>query len=182
MQIALKKEWWILMSFIIIRVRNKQYFFCYWLIFALSFSTMDSGRIGTWNQKHVFQISTLWKNGPKSNKGFVHFWHIFLTWYSDQKRNHQKSSKHLCKYWTKKLLDYKPISHMITGNTYLGTHKIWIQVPDLSLNSICDGAVLNFDLTVHLQHLHISDGGGFRCNWNVMCLWHLLGSIITQKL
>ena len=37
-------------------------------------------------------------------------------------------------------------------------------VPDLSLNSICDGAVLNFDLTVHLQHLHISDGGGFSCN------------------
>ena len=112
------EEWWILMSFIIIRVWNKQYFFCYWLIFALSFSTMDSGRIGTWNQKHVFQIvSTLWKNGPKSNKAFVHFWHIFLTWYSDQKRNHQKSSKHLCKYWTKNLLDYKPISHMITGST-----------------------------------------------------------------
>ena len=56
-------------------------FFCYWLIFALSYSTMDSGRIGTWNQKHVFHISTLWRNGVflgQVEPGFCSFFaHIF---------------------------------------------------------------------------------------------------------
>ena len=162
-------------------------FFCYWLIFALSYSTMDSGRIGTWNQKHVFHIHKYsmekWVFLGQVEPGFYSFFaHIFDMIFRPEEKS---SSMYVTKFvWilNKTLLDYKPIINMITGNTIPRYPKIWIQVPDLSLNSICDGAVLNFDLTVHLQHLHISDGGGFSCNWNVMCLWYLLGSIITREL